>query len=98
MDGIISQLQDLKTQIDELMSRINIDDKAQRAAELEHQASAVDFWDTPSEAQKIMQQLSKLNSQVQKWRGDGADCVVNGRYLPSAWRGCISRKLAPQHQ
>lgn len=68
MDGINSQLQDLKTKIDELMSRIDIEDKAQRAAELEHQASAVDFWDTPAEAQKTMQQLSKLNSQVQRWR------------------------------
>jgi len=68
MDGINSQLQDLKTKIDELMARIDIEDKAQRAAELEHQASAVDFWDTPSEAQQTMQQLSKLNSQVERWQ------------------------------
>ena len=68
MDGINSQLQDLKTKIDELMSRIDIEDKAQLASELEHKASAVDFWDTPAEAQKTMQQLSKLNSQVERWR------------------------------
>lgn len=68
MDGLNTQLQNLKTQIDELMRRIDITDKAQRASELEHQASEVDFWNTPSEAQKIMQQLSKLNSLVQRWR------------------------------
>jgi peptide chain release factor 2 len=68
MDGLNTQLQDLKTQIDELMRRMDITDKAQRASELEHKASHADFWNKPSEAQKIMQQLSKLNSQVQSWR------------------------------
>jgi peptide chain release factor 2 len=68
MDGINSKLQDLKKQINELMQRIDIEDKAQRASELEHEASTTDFWDTPSEAQKTMQQLSRLNSQVERWR------------------------------
>ena len=52
MDGLNTQLQDLKSQIDELMRRINIESKASQASDLEKQASAPDFWDNPSEGAK----------------------------------------------
>jgi len=68
MDNLITQLQDLQSQIDELMQRIDIEGKAELATTLEKQASAPDFWDDPSSAQKVMQQLSRLNSQVERWR------------------------------
>ncbi len=68
MDNIISQLSQFKAQIDELMSRIDILGKAQRAEQLEKEASGSDFWNDPEAAQKTMQQLSKLRAQVEKWR------------------------------
>lgn len=68
MDGLISQLQDLKSQIDELMRKIDIQGKSEQASELEQLASAPDFWDDPSSAQKMMQKMSKLNSQVERWQ------------------------------
>lgn len=68
MEGLLTQLQDLKAQISELMQRIDIQGKASKASDLEQQASAPDFWDNPSEAQKTMQQLSRLNSQVDRWK------------------------------
>lgn len=68
MDNLTTTLQDLQSQIDELMERIDIAGKAQLAKDLEKQASAPDFWDDPSAAQKTMQQLSRLNSQVEHWK------------------------------
>jgi len=68
MENLISQLQDLQSQINELMERIDIEGKAKLATELEKQASAPDFWDDPSSAQKTMQQLSRLNTQVKRWQ------------------------------
>ncbi len=67
MDSIISRLKEFKAQIDELMRRIDIAGKAQRAAELEAAASHNDFWNDSDAAQKAMQQLSKLKSLVEKW-------------------------------
>ncbi len=67
MDNLLTQLEILKSQIEELMQRIDILDKEQQARELEHRASEPTFWDDPSTAQVIMQQLSKLNSQVERW-------------------------------
>ena len=68
MDNIISQLTAFKKQIDELMGRIDIVGKARRIEELEAVASESDFWNDPESAQKTMQQLAKLRSQVDKWR------------------------------
>ncbi len=69
MDGITSQLQAFRAQIDELMSRIGIADKAKQATKLEVRASQADFWQEPESAQKTMQQLARLNALVDKWQG-----------------------------
>ena len=69
MDGITSQLRTFQAQIDELMARIGIADKAQQAAKLETQASQADFWQDAESAQKTMQRLARLNALVDKWRG-----------------------------
>ena len=68
MDSIISQLSDFKSQIDELMGRIDIVGKAQQIEALEEEASQGDFWNDPDAAQRVMQQLSKLNALVEQWR------------------------------
>ena len=68
MDSLIATLLKLKSQIDELMRRIDVDGKARLADQLEQQASEIGFWNDPETAQKIMQQLSKLKSVVDQWR------------------------------
>lgn len=68
MDNLLTQLKSLLQQIEELMQRIDIAGKAGLAIELEEQASAPHFWDDPSAAQQTMQQLSRLNGQVERWQ------------------------------
>jgi len=67
MDNIISQLSNFKSQIDELMERIDIAGKSRLIEELEEQASAGDFWNDPATAQLKMQQIAKLRSLVTDW-------------------------------
>jgi peptide chain release factor 2 len=69
MDSINTQLDDMRMQIDALMQKLDIAEKAQEAAILEQQASATDFWNDPEAAQKTMQRMSKLKNQVALWQG-----------------------------
>ncbi len=68
MDNIISKLGDLKSQSDELMRRIDISGKTLLVEELESEANQSGFWDDPAAAQKVMQRLSRLNTEVDKWQ------------------------------
>jgi len=61
------QLTTLKTEIDSLAQRLKIAEKTQRAADMEKQSAEPTFWDDPESAQKVMQQMSKLKSQVAPW-------------------------------
>jgi len=69
MDNIISQLSAFKTQIDELIGRIDIAGTARQAERLEAKASDGDFWKNPESAEKPMRELAKLKALVGKWRG-----------------------------
>ncbi len=68
MDQIISQLSSFKSQINELIARIDVAAKARQIEELEEEASQNEFWNDPEAAQRKMQQLSKLKTLVDKWR------------------------------
>ena len=68
MDSLLSQLREFKSQIDELMRRIDIAGKAKLADELESKASQNGFWDDPDAAQKTMQRLSRLRTEIDKWQ------------------------------
>jgi peptide chain release factor 2 len=68
MEHLISQLEAMQNEIDNLMLRLDIAGKAQQADRLEEQASASDFWANPEAAQKIMQKISKLRAEVERWR------------------------------
>lgn len=68
MDSLIATLQKLKSQIDELMGRMDVAGKARRASELQQQASESGFWNDPETAQQTMRQLSKLKSAVEQWQ------------------------------
>lgn len=68
MDSLIATLLKLKSQIDELMGRMDVAGKARRASELQEQASESGFWNDPEAAQQTMRQLSKLKSAVEQWQ------------------------------
>lgn len=68
MDSLVTQLAAMKDQINGLMSRLDIQGKERQAIKLEEQASQPGFWDDNQTAQKTMQQMSRLKSQVERWR------------------------------
>jgi peptide chain release factor 2 len=69
MDHLISLLKEMKQTIDGLITRLGIPQKEARIATLEQQASAPDLWNDPDEAQKIMQEMSRLKDEAERWRG-----------------------------
>jgi peptide chain release factor 2 len=68
MDTLISTLTDMKTQIDGLVARLDIAQKAARIEAIQQQAGANDFWDDPEYAQKLMQEMSALKAEVDRWQ------------------------------
>lgn len=68
MEIQINHLRTLKSQVDDLMQRLDIQGKAAEAAELEQQTFAPDFWNNPGEAQKTMQKISGLKAQSERWQ------------------------------
>jgi len=68
MDSIRTHLNDLKQQISGLMKQLDIDGKRTQAADLEAQAGTPDFWDDNQAAQKVMQQIARLNGQIERWQ------------------------------
>lgn len=69
MENLISTLQAMLEEIETLMTRLDIAGKSQRAGELQQQANDADFWSNPETAQKIMQEISRLNAEVERWNG-----------------------------
>jgi len=68
MDTLISLLKTMKARIDGLMERLDITGKAQKAAELEQQAGASNFWNDAEAAQKTMQEIARLKEEVNRWQ------------------------------
>ena len=68
MDNLVSLLRDLKSTIDGLMAQLKIASKVKRIVEIEAQASVTNFWDTPDDAQKLMQEMSQLKTEVDRWQ------------------------------
>lgn len=66
--AIIQQLTGMKKQIEQLMSSLGIGEKSAEIARLEEQAGATNFWNNPDEAQKAMQAMSRLKTQVGQWQ------------------------------
>ncbi len=68
MDNLISLLEQLKDEIDNLMLRLDIDGKVKHVDQLQQQANDPDFWANPEAAQKVMQEISNLNAEVERWQ------------------------------
>lgn len=68
MDSLVSLLLAMKERVDELMARLDIRGKAQRIEHLQTQSSAPDFWNDPESAQKVMQEIARLQAEVERWQ------------------------------
>ncbi len=68
MENLISLLQAMLDEIEGLMLRLDIEGKAREADQLQAQASGADFWSNAETAQKIMQKIAKLTTEVERWR------------------------------
>ncbi len=67
MNVIISQLKELLRQINELMRRMHIAAKKEQMLALEAQSTAPEFWNSPEQAQNVMQDIGRLKTEVEYW-------------------------------
>lgn len=61
------QLQELQAAYVSAAKTVGVSDKKKRLAELEAQSKAEGFWDNSTEAQLVMKDLSRVQSQVEPW-------------------------------
>ncbi len=67
MENLFSLLNSMKERVDGLITRLDIAAKAQQIQELEARAGEPGFWNNPDEAQKTMQEISRLKEEVERW-------------------------------
>jgi peptide chain release factor 2 len=72
MENLVSLLSGMRERVDGLITRLDIAAKAQRIQELEHKAGEAGFWNNPDDAQKIMQEISWLKAEVERWQNIAA--------------------------
>ncbi|MDZ4671776.1 MAG: peptide chain release factor 2 [Phototrophicales bacterium] len=65
---MINRLSAMKTEVDALMSRLDIIGKNAQMEKLEAISAMSEFWNDRENAQKTMQEISKLRSQVAPWK------------------------------
>jgi peptide chain release factor 2 len=68
MEQLVSLLKPMKDRIDGLMARLDIPGKTRRIDAIQSQAGAPDFWNDPEAAQKLMQEMSRLKNEVDRWQ------------------------------
>jgi peptide chain release factor 2 len=67
MEQLLSLLKPMKDRIDGLMARMDIPAKTRRIDAIQSQSGAPDFWNEPEAAQKLMQEMSRLKDEVERW-------------------------------
>ncbi len=67
MEVTVNQLKTMKKQVEELLLSLDIDDKSAEAAKLEELTVSPDFWNNRAEAQRVMQRVSSLKAQIDRW-------------------------------
>jgi peptide chain release factor 2 len=65
---MINRLSAMKTEVDRLMTRLDIEGKNEQIQRLESISSTPEFWNDRENAQKTMQEISKLRSQIAPWK------------------------------
>jgi peptide chain release factor 2 len=68
MDNLVSLLNDLDKQVEGLMTRLDITGKAERIEQIEQEAAEPTFWNNPDTAQKTMQEMSRLKTDIEPWQ------------------------------
>ena len=66
-DDIRFKLNNAKPQLDELRAALNLDKGAEEIAALEERTAAPDFWDDPSESQKVLQKIKQLKDKADNY-------------------------------
>ena len=67
MSNLVTQFSELQDQLHQLMAKLDIEAKVQKADQLEQQSASPNFWDDSDSAQKTMQMMSRLRGQVEPW-------------------------------
>lgn len=62
--GIFENIKTIRSRIDSIVSKKNLDDLISKRDELAAKSMAEGFWSNNEEAQKVMQQLGGLNSEI----------------------------------
>lgn len=68
MSILTTPLKEMQRRVDSLMSGMNIPTKGQQIADLEANSNTADFWSDPANAQKVMQQIARLRTEVEFWQ------------------------------
>ncbi|MEO8608501.1 MAG: peptide chain release factor 2 [Chloroflexota bacterium] len=68
MEQLVSLLKPMKDRIDGLMARLDIPAKTRRINAIQSQSGAPDFWTEPETAQKLMQEMSRLKDDLDRWQ------------------------------
>ncbi|MEW6580686.1 MAG: peptide chain release factor 2 [Chloroflexota bacterium] len=67
MEALISQLNEMRQTVEQLMERLDIAGQQTELAALEEQSARPDFWNDPDNAQRAMRQAARLRSSVKTW-------------------------------
>ncbi len=68
MEELIVKLDNLISQLDESMARLNIVSKSKELAGLKEQSVANDFWQDNKKASKVMQNIAELEDFIEPWQ------------------------------
>jgi peptide chain release factor 2 len=68
MDSITTELRTLKGKVDSLIQQLDIPAKEVELERMEAESASPTLWDNPEQAQKLMQDISRLKRQVERWR------------------------------
>ena len=66
-DDIRFKLNNSKPQLEELRAALNLDKGAEEISQLEERTAAPDFWDNPSESQKVLQKIKQLKDKAENY-------------------------------
>ncbi|MEB2286922.1 MAG: peptide chain release factor 2 [Anaerolineae bacterium] len=67
MEALISQLNEMRQTVEQLMERLDVAGQQTELAALEEQSTRPDFWSDPDSAQRVMRQAARLRSNIRTW-------------------------------
>lgn len=68
MQEIISNLTNLKAELEKALERLKIDELRKELDDLQKQSQSSDFWGDRSSAQQVMKRQARLQSQIAPWQ------------------------------